>query len=64
MNGRLVSGIIAGTVVGAAVGLLAAPKPGKETRRMLRVKADVCATAFRERFKKGRQEPDQVSPAS
>ncbi len=64
MNGRLVGGIIAGTVVGAAVGLLAAPKTGKETRRVLRVKADDCATAFRERFRKGRQEQDQVAPAS
>ena len=27
MNGRLVGGIVAGTVVGAAVGLLAAPRP-------------------------------------
>ena len=59
MNGRLVGGIVAGTVVGAVVGLLAAPRPGKETRRTLRIKADDCATAFRERFGKGRQEGDQ-----
>ena len=64
MNSRLVGGIIAGTVVGAAVGLLAAPKTGKDTRRMLRSKADDCATAFRERFRKGRLEQNQVSPAS
>ena len=63
MNGRLVGGIIAGTVVGAAVGLLAAPKAGRETRRMLRDKADDCATAVRERFSKGRLEQNQVSPA-
>lgn len=64
MNRRLIGGIIAGTVVGAAVGLLAAPKAGKETRRMLRVKADDCATAFRERFRNGRLGRNQVSPAS
>ncbi len=60
MNGRLIGVIIAGTVVGAAVGLLAAPRPGKESRRILRVKADDCATALRERFKKGRQEENRV----
>lgn len=64
MNRRLIGGIIAGTVVGAAVGLLAAPKAGKETRRMLRVKADDCAMALRERFGKDRLGRNQVSPAS
>ena len=30
---RLVAGIVAGAVVGSAMGLLVAPKPGKESRQ-------------------------------
>ena len=64
MNGRLVSGVIAGAVVGAVVGLLVAPKPGRETRRMLRVKAEDCRKAVRGRFKKGRREEEPVALGS
>jgi len=60
MNGRLVSGIIAGTVVGAAWGILAAPKPGMETRRILWAETDGYLAAFLERFRKDRHEKDQV----
>ncbi len=33
-NAKLMTGIAAGLLVGAAVGLMFAPKPGKETRRI------------------------------
>ena len=36
---RMVTGFILGAVAGAAVGLMIAPKAGKETREMLRQRA-------------------------
>ncbi|MFQ6026735.1 MAG: YtxH domain-containing protein [Dehalococcoidia bacterium] len=37
--GRLFGGLIVGTLAGTAIGLLLAPKPGKETREMVSSKA-------------------------
>ena len=36
---KIVTGLIAGVAVGAAVGLLFAPKPGKVTRRLVGIRA-------------------------
>jgi len=36
---KIVTGLIAGVAVGAAVGLLFAPKPGKVTRRFVGIRA-------------------------
>jgi gas vesicle protein len=38
-GGRFFAGLILGAIIGAAVGLLYAPKPGTETRRLLKEKA-------------------------
>ncbi len=64
MNGRFISGIIAGGVAGAAAGLLFAPRSGKETRQVLRHKADDGVTAFRERFGKNRRKEAKQPLAS
>ena len=37
---KLVAGLIAGAAVGAVVGLLFAPKPGKESRQIVAARAD------------------------
>ena len=64
MNGRLITGIIAGGIAGAAVGLLFAPRSGKETRRVLRDKAEDGIIAFRERFGKNRRKGAKLPLAS
>ena len=55
-----VTGLIAGAAVGAAAGLLFAPKPGKETRQVvsartgdLRQKAGSYVSTMRQRMRKG-----------
>jgi gas vesicle protein len=37
---KFVFGLVAGTLIGAAIGLLFAPKPGKETRQVVGEKAE------------------------
>lgn len=37
---KFITGLVAGTLVGAAIGLLLAPKPGKVTRQVVVEKAD------------------------
>ena len=39
MLGKLTFGLIIGTLVGAAIGVMAAPKPGKESREMVKEKS-------------------------
>jgi gas vesicle protein len=38
-SGRFFAGLLLGAIIGAAVGLLYAPKPGIETRHLLKEKA-------------------------
>ena len=57
---KMVTGVVAGVVVGAALGLLFAPKTGKETRQIvglktnaMRTKAGDYVTSIRNKIKKG-----------
>ena len=66
---KFVTGLIAGAAVGAAAGLLFAPKPGKETRHVvsaragdLRQKAGSYVGTMRQRMRKGGS--DRASEAS
>ena len=52
-SGRRVTGFIVGAVAGVAIGLLAAPKTGKETREIIRHKTGDYAGTLRERFRRG-----------
>ena len=47
MNRKLVAGVVSGAVVGATIGLLAAPKSGKDTRQLVRNKAGSLVTSMR-----------------
>ena len=55
-SGRLITGLIAGAVAGVAVGLLVAPKAGKETREVIGHKSGDYASTLRKRFGKGNAE--------
>ena len=46
---KFVTGLLAGALVGAAFGLLLAPKPGKETRQIVRERAGEYLGTARER---------------
>ena len=46
MNRKLLAGVVSGAVVGATIGLLAAPKSGKDTRQLVRSKAGSLATSL------------------
>ena len=66
---RLVTGLIAGAAVGTIVGLLFAPKPGKDSRQVvvsrageIRHKAGGFLDAVRSRRKNGENHPDLVGP--
>ena len=37
-SGRLAKGLVVGALVGAAIGVLVAPQPGKQTRDLIRRK--------------------------
>lgn len=53
-NNKLLTGLIAGAVVGTVAGLLLAPKPGKETRMLLRERAAGLGAKASGLFGKGR----------
>lgn len=46
---KFVTGMLFGAVVGAAIGLLVAPKPGSETRQLVRERAGEYLDVARER---------------
>ena len=46
------NGLVVGTPVGAAVGLLVAPQPGRQTRNLIRRKTGGSAGSLRERFRR------------
>jgi gas vesicle protein len=55
---RFLTGLVAGTVVGALAGLFLAPKPGKDARELvkdrtgvIRNKAETYVESLKERFK-------------
>jgi len=49
MNRKLVAGVVSGAVIGATIGLLAAPKSGKDTRQLVRNKAGSLVTSLKQR---------------
>lgn len=57
---KLVAGLVAGAVVGSAMGLLVAPKTGKESRQIVTNRALVwrnkAGEAFQNLRRKGREE--------
>ncbi len=53
-TGRFVAGLIVGSLTGATVGLLVAPRPGRETRDVVRHKPRHYVGTLRERFGRGR----------
>ena len=48
-------GFLLGAVVGVAIGFLYAPKPGRETRTMLKEKAETAAEKAKETAEKARE---------
>ena len=58
---RFVTGMLFGAVVGAAIGLLIAPKPGSETRQLVRERAGEFVGTARERVRSVRRRNNQDS---
>ncbi|MFC2068293.1 YtxH domain-containing protein [Chloroflexota bacterium] len=48
-------GLIVGATIGLAVGFLYAPKPGRETRKLLREKAEKTAEQAKEAAEKAKE---------
>ncbi|MFQ5996530.1 MAG: YtxH domain-containing protein [Dehalococcoidales bacterium] len=48
-------GFLLGAVVGVAIGFLYAPKPGKETRALLKEKAETAAEKAKETAEKAKE---------
>ena len=53
-TGRFVTGLIVGSLMGGTVGLLFAPRSGKETREVVRHKTGHYVGTLRERFGRSR----------
>ena len=51
-TGSATKTLVVGALVGAAVGLLVAPQPGKQTRNLIRSKTGGYAGTLRARFQK------------
>jgi gas vesicle protein len=67
---RIITGLIAGSIIGAVAGLLIAPKSGKETREIvgtrageLRERAEEYVGNLRERFRRQREEGGIEEPS-
>ncbi len=52
-TGRFVTGLIVGSLMGGTVGLLLAPRSGRDTRDVVRHKTGHFAGTLRERFGRG-----------
>ena len=50
--GLFVKGLAVGALVGTALGVLVAPRPGKQTRNLVRRKTGGYAGSLRERFRR------------
>ena len=61
---KLITGLVAGALVGAAIGLLAAPKPGDETRKVVRDKAGAYFVELREKYRKSKIEREAVAESN
>ena len=53
-TGRFVTGLVVGSLTGAAAGLLFAPRSGRETRDVVRHKTGHYVGTLRERFGRSR----------
>ena len=51
-TGRFANGLVVGGLVGAALGVLMAPQPGRQTRNLIRRKTGGYVGSLRERFKR------------
>ncbi len=57
---KFVIGFLLGVVVGAAVGILYAPHPGRETRAILRKKAEVASEKAKEIVGEAREKSREI----
>ena len=57
---NFVIGFISGVVLGVSVGFLYAPQPGKETRAMLREKAEVAREKAKEIVDEAREKSREI----
>ena len=69
-SNKLITGLVAGALVGAAAGLLFAPKPGKESRTIVGTKAGEIRNktgeyfgTIREKIKRGRSADSVEEPS-
>jgi len=51
-TGKIATGVLVGTILGAALGVLFAPKKGSETRGFIAVKARELGTAVDNKYEK------------
>ncbi len=69
-SNKLITGLVAGALVGAAAGVLFAPKPGRESRVIVGAKAEEIRTktgeyigTVREKIKRGRSSEGVEEPS-
>jgi gas vesicle protein len=60
-NGDLLASFIVGGLIGITLGILFAPKSGKETREDIKRKADELIIKGKEEYEKAAQKYDEVS---
>jgi gas vesicle protein len=60
-NGDLLVGFIVGGLIGAALGILFAPKSGKETREDIKRRADELIIKAKEEYEKAAQKCNEAS---